>query len=259
LTRDGYQAILRIMAKVKKDTDQYKPIGVVNSEHLSQVAENYLLSLYILREEGLRATAGQLAEHLKGLPAGEGLGTSLPSVLGMLRRMAKEGLLELTAEKNAQLTPRGMILAEGMVRRHRLAERMVVDILGLDLHKAHVEAHRLEHAISPDLEILIREKLGNPTICPFGGPIPGSGYVSPPGQKLTLDKAESGVSYCIDRVPEENQELLRFLIEQGILPMKTITVINANPHLGIITIKTENGEGALGYNVAARIRVRQYE
>ena len=247
------------MARSNRETRREPPSGHATSERLSPVAENYLLSLYILGEEGLRATAGQLAEHLKSLPAGEGLGTTLPSVLGMLRRMAKEGLLELTADKEVKLTPRGMVQAEGMVRRHRLAERMVVDLLGLDLHKAHVEAHRLEHAISPELEVLIRDRLGNPTTCPFGGPIPGSGYTPPPGPKLALDQAEPGIGYCVDRVPEEDQELLRFLVELGVLPRKTVVVVEASPHRGIITIKTEQGEGALGYSVAARIWVRPCE
>ena len=247
------------MARTNRETRRDPTSGPAGSERLSQVAENYLLSLYVLGEEGLRATAGQLAEHLRGLPAGEGLGTTLPSVLGMLRRMAREGLLELTPDKEVKLTPRGVVQAEGMVRRHRLAERMVVDLLGLDLHKAHGEAHRLEHAISPDLEVLIRERLGNPTTCPFGGPIPGSGYIPPPGPKLALDQAQPGIGYCVDRVPEEDQELLRFLVEQGILPRNTITVVEASPHRGIITIKTEKGEGALSYGVAARIWVRPCE
>jgi DtxR family Mn-dependent transcriptional regulator len=247
------------MAKNSKSTKSEPSSGQAGSERLSPVAENYLLSLYVLGEEGLRATAGQLAEHLRGLPAGEGLGTTLPSVLGMLRRMAREGLLEVTPDKEVKLTPRGVIQAEGMVRRHRLAERMVVDLLGLDLHKAHEEAHRLEHAISHDLEIRIKEKLGNPTTCPFGGPIPGSGYVPPPGPKLALDKAQPGIDYCVDRVPEEDQELLRFLVEQGILPRKTVTVVEASPHRGIITVKTVEGEGALSYGVAARIWVRPCE
>jgi DtxR family Mn-dependent transcriptional regulator len=242
-----------------RETGKELPLGSAILERLSPVAENYLLSLYVLGEEGLRATAVQLAEHLKGLPAGEGLGTTLPSVLGMLRRMAREGLLELTSDKEVKLTPLGVVQAEGMVRRHRLAERMVVDLLGLDLHMAHVEAHRLEHAISPDLEVRIRERLGNPTTCPFGGPIPGSGYVAPPGQKLALDQVQQGVEYCVDRVPEEDSELLRFLVEQGILPRLAITVVEANHHRGIITIKTARGEAALGYGVAARIWVRPCE
>ena len=227
-----------------------------NTERLSQVAENYLLSLYVLGEEGLRATAGHLAEYIRTLPAGEGLGTTLPSVLGMLRRMAREGLVELTSSKEVKLTPRGLELAEGMVRRHRLAERMVVDLLGLELHRAHEEAHRLEHAISADLEVKIRETLGNPTTCPFGRPIPGSGYTPPAARRLSLDAAQPGVPYAVDRVPEEDTELLRFLVELCVLPDRSITIVDASQYRGVITVRTEQGEGALGYAVAARIWVR---
>jgi DtxR family Mn-dependent transcriptional regulator len=243
------------MARSTREKGREPSLGPTGVERLSPVAENYLLSLYVMREEGLRATAVQLSEHLKGLPAGEGLGTTLPSILGMLRRMAKEGLLELTPDKEVKLTPRGVVQAERMVRRHR----MVVDLLGLELHKAHVEAHRLEHAISQELEVHIRERLGNPTTCPFGGPIPGSDYTSPPGPKLALNQVQSGVDYCVDRVPEEDPELLRFLVEKGILPRRRIIVVEASPHRGVITIKTEQGEEALGYGVAARIWVRPCE
>lgn len=228
-----------------------------NKDRLSQGTENYLLSLYILMEEGLRATAGQLADHLKGLPAGEHLGTSLPSVLGMLRRMAREGLIELTTEKEVKLTKVGIVEAEAMVRRHRLAERMVVDLFGLDLHRAHEEAHRLEHAISPDLEAKIAEKLGYPTTCPFGGPIPGSGYTPPSNNIISLDKTQNNETYQIDRVPEENPVLLEFLVKQSILPEQKLSVVDASPHRGVIAIRTSMGEEALGYTVASRIWLHQ--
>jgi len=224
-------------------------------ERLSQVAENYLLSLYIIREEGSKVTAAHLAEHLKHLPAGEGLGTTLPSVLAMLRRMSKDGLVEVTSDKEVKLTPTGAVQAEGMVRRHRLAEKMVVDIFGLELHKSHEEAHRLEHAISPDLESLINSKLGNPTTCPFGGPIPGNGFVAPTGRKLSLDKALAGKSYIVQRVPEDDQVLLEFLVSRNILPTKKITVLEASLSRGIIAFKTSTGEGSLGYAVASHIWV----
>ena len=157
------------MAKAHSKSPGESDHSLAATERLSQVAENYLLSLHVLVEEGLRATAGSLAKYIRTLPAREGLGTTLPSVLGMLQRMAREGLLELTSEKEVKLTPRGVVLAEGMVRRHRLAERMVVDLLGLELHKAHEEAHRLEHAISTDLEVKIRERLGIPQRVPLVG------------------------------------------------------------------------------------------
>ena len=142
---------------------------------LSMAAENYLLSIFRLEEQGVRVTLTQLAEHLKTLPIGEGVGTSLPSVGGMIRRMVRQGLVETLPNKDVVLTDRGRRSAESVVRRHRLAERMVVDLLGLELQKSHIEAHLLEHAISPELEAKIVARLGNPATCPFGHPIPGAG------------------------------------------------------------------------------------
>ena len=106
-------------------------------------AENYLLSMYRLREEGAVVTLTQLAEHLKMLPEGEGLGTSLPTVGGMVRRLEREGLLAVDSKKQMSLANKGTRHAESIVRRHRLAERMVVDMFDVELQKAHIEAHLL--------------------------------------------------------------------------------------------------------------------
>ena len=247
------------MARTNRETKREPSLRPPAHERVSRVAENYLMSLLELHEDGAWPTPAQLAEQIRRLPTEEDVGSSLPSVLGMVRRMIREGLVEMSPEKRVRLTERGTMVAESVVRRHRLAERMVVDLLGLEMPKAHVEAHRLEHAISPEMEGKIRERLGNPTTSPFGRPIPGSGYAPPVGPKLTLDQAQPGVEYCVDRVPEEDQDLLRFLVEQGILPRRTITVVEASPHRGIITVKTDRGEGALGYGVAARIWVRPRE
>ena len=226
-------------------------------ERVSHVAQNYLLSLYVLSEDGARSTPAQLAEYIRHLPPTEHLGTSLPSVLGMVRRMVKEGLVEMSPAKEIHLTQRGKVLAEEMVRRHRLAERMVVDLLGLELHKAHVEAHRLEHAISPDVEAKIRQRLGNPGTCPFGRPIPGSGYSPPPGQRLTLDQVSPQRAYIVERVPEEDQELLRFLVEHGVVPDQELEVVEAGHYRGVITFRTRQGEAALDYEAASHIWVRR--
>ena len=227
-------------------------------ERVSHVAENYLLSLFVLYEEGMWPTPAQFADYLRRLPAGEGLGTSLPSVLAMVRRMVKDGLVEMSPEKRVRLTKRGNARAEEIVRRHRLAECMVVDLLGLELHKAHVEAHRLEHAISPDVEAKIREKLSNPTTCPFGRPIPGSGYREPMGRQLAMTEAESGHRLVVDRIPEEDQELLRFLIERGMVPGQEVTVVEAGHFRGVITFRTSQGEAALGVEAASRIWLREH-
>ncbi len=223
---------------------------------LSPAAENYLLSILQLEEQGLvGVTATQLAEQLKRLPEGEGLGTSLPSVGGMLRRMVREGLIESSSSKAVTLTGKGRKSAESMLRRHRLAERMVVDMFGLDLHRAHVEAHRLEHAISPELADKIDEKLGHPVTCPFGHPIPGSTYVPSP-DTLPLSEVKQGQSWTIDRVPEDDEELLWYLVDNRIVPGERVDVVEAAPYRGIITLSRGGVEVAVGYEVADRIWVR---
>lgn len=221
---------------------------------LSQGTENYLLSMFQLQEYGRRVTLTTLAEQLRRLPAGEGLGTSLPSVGGMVRRMVREGLMETAENKDLLLTPKGRQSAESIVRRHRLAERLVVDLLGLDLHKAHVEAHRLEHAISPELETKIQERLGRPATCPFGSPIPGNGYVSPKGS-VPLDKAKPGDTVAVERVPEDDQTLLQYLVSNGVVPGRRAVVKEAAPYRGVITLDCDGNLVVVGYEVAQRLWV----
>ena len=216
--------------------------------------ENYLLSLSQLEELGVRITLTQLAEHLKTLPVEEGLGTSLPSVGGMIRRMVREGLVETAGNKDLILTSKGRKSAESIVRRHRLAERLVVDLLGLELYKSHVEAHRLEHAISPELEAKIVTRLGNPTTCPFGHPIPGSGYI-PKSGAIALDKARPGQNFIIDRIPEEDQALLKYFVTNSMVPGETVLVKEAAVPRGVITLLCQGNEVAFSYDVASKIRV----
>ena len=223
-------------------------------ERLSMATENYLLSIFRLEEQGVRVTLTQLSEHLKTLPAGEGVGTSLPSVGGMIRRMAKQLLVVIEPDKDLVLTRESRAAAESIVRRHRLAERMVVDLLGLELEKAHIEAHLLEHAISPDLEAKIVDRLGNPTTCPFGHPIPGSGYVPNKGSK-PLDEASPGQELVIDSIPEDSQALLEYFVENALVPGKDVSVKEAAMSRGVFTLVSEGVEIVFSYDVASKIRV----
>ena len=225
---------------------------------LSMATENYLLSIFNLEEDGLRVTPSQLAEQLKRLPEGEGLGTSLPSVGGMLRRMVKDALIRTMPNKDVVLTDKGRRSAESIVRRHRLAERMVVDLLGLELHKAHVEAHRLEHAISPELEEKIEARLGGPVTCPFGHPIPGSGYVAAEDTSA-LSGASQGQRLIIDRVPEHDQALLEYFVVNGLIPGEAVDVLEAAPYRGVIRLRCGENEVVVGYEVAERIWVRDHK
>ena len=114
-------------------------------DRLSPVTENYLLSLYKMWVDGEMPTLTQLTEALRQLPPTEGLGTSAPSVAGMLRRMQKQGLVDIGNDKRIRMTARVKKEGENIARRHRLAEWLVVSLLGMELHEAHT-GQRARHA-----------------------------------------------------------------------------------------------------------------
>jgi DtxR family Mn-dependent transcriptional regulator len=228
-------------------------------ERLSPATENYLLCLYKLWEETGEPTVTELTETLKGLPPTEGLGTSVPSVAGMIRRMEKQGLVDVGADKRIRMTKKGMEGGEDIARRHRLVEWMVVKILGMEPHQAHIEAHRLEHGVSPQLEERLFELLGQPTKSPFGRPIPGTGEPKTPPNSISLDRAATKEAYVVERIPEEDPNLLRFLVDSQVVPDSNIEVADAAPYLGVLTVETGTGRVSVGYNVAQQILVRLKE
>ena len=234
----------RAKANIKSKSDNLPP----SRQRLSMTAENYLLSIYRLNEEDAMVTLTQLAEHLKVLPEGEGLGTSLPTVGGMIRRLEREGLIAVDSKRQLSLTRKGTRHAESIVRRHRLAECMVVDMLDVELHRAHVEAHLLEHAISPYLEERIMKKLGMPTTSPFGYPIPGTDYVQK-GESFRLNEAEVGRDLVIDKIPVDDEVLLEHLVQNQVIPGNAIEVNEINTSTGIISFKCMDKDVVVGYQV----------
>ena len=119
----------------------------------------------------------------------------------MIRRMQKQDLVEIGPDKRIRLTRKGLDGGEDIARRHRLAEWLVVQLLGMDLHRAYIEAHRLEHGMSQNLETRLMERLGYPKKSPFGRPIPGTGQPKIPANALTLDAASPNLDYLVERVP----------------------------------------------------------
>ena len=223
---------------------------------LSPGTENYLLCLYKLWEDDETPTITELTDALRQLPVTEGLGTSVPSVAGMIRRMQRQTLVDVGPDKRIRLTKQGLEGGEDIARRHRLAEWLVVKLLGMELHQAHNEAHRLEHGMSQAFQEKLTERLGYPKRSPFGRPIPGTGEPKMPADALTLDAARPGETYVVDRVPEEDAQLLRFLAESMIIPEHTVTVAEATPYLGVMEVATQRDRVSIGYNVARQIVVR---
>ena len=221
---------------------------------LSMAMENYLLSILRLEEQSVDVTITKLAEHFKDLPKGEGLGTSVPSVSAMLKRMAREKLVVTNSSKEINLTGIGRQAAESILRRHRLAKKLVVDVLKVELPQSHEEAHRLEHAISPYLENKIVDLLDNPSTCPFGHPIPGSSY-KPKDGLLTLNEAKVGVSYTVDRLPEDDRELLEYFVGNEFLPGANFSVTDCSMPRGIITLSCGEKELVFSLSISALIWV----
>ena len=228
-------------------------------QRISHTAENYLLSLAILREDGLRPHMSELATYLRRIPEGEEIGTTLASVSGMVQRMAKDGLLQITKEKRIDLTASGEARARDVARRHRLSERLLVDVLGVPLELAEAEAHSLEHGISPALLARIEEKLGYPDTCPYGRPIYKQTdkelQTSDPGA-IRLSEAKEGSAYVITRIPDEDFPLLSYLVNSKMLPGERIRVEEVADYRRVVDVTCAGEPVSLGMDVASRIRVR---
>jgi DtxR family Mn-dependent transcriptional regulator len=216
---------------------------------ISQALEDYLKAIYVLAEESQPVIAARIATET---------GVSASTMFATLRRLAADGLITINRRKEIHLTEEGQKIAEKIVRRHFLTERFLTDLLGLDWVKAHQEAHRLEHAISQEVEERLARLLNYPTTCPHGNPIPG---VATETQQKTqpLNGVTNGAEVemsCITEGGERDVRLLRFLQEHGLLPGAKINVVDVAPSLGMMTLKVGEDQFSLGIEAAKKIRVR---
>ena len=209
--------------------------------------EEYAETIYELAEDGVAVIQARIAERLE---------ISRPSVSEMVKRMEDEGLIRAGDSAEIELTPAGVTLASTMVRRHRLAERFMTDILELDWTTAHEEAGRWEHIISPTVEAALLRALGDPTTCPHGNPIPGTDYVEPDDAQPLADLA-AGADFTVLRVQEELEFVdgqLEFLENAGLMPGRGGTILSFAPD-GTATVQTAAGPVGLAAAVADKIVV----
>lgn len=218
-------------------------------KQVSNVAsDDYLTAIYRLHhDEGQDVIAVRLADRL---------GITPPSVAGMLKRLQRDGLVIVDGRKLIRLTPEGLRRAEQMVRRHRLAECLLTDVLGLAWWRAYEEAHLLEHGLSDVTEPHLFEALKRPTRSPFGYPIPGGGGPPPRLPMDTLADVAEGATVTIDRVFEEEEALLRFFDEEGIRPGAVVVLEAVAPYRGTVTARIGDRAIVMGTQVAGRIWVR---
>jgi len=213
----------------------------------SPAVEDYLETIYELEESGIPPMRARLVERLR---------VSAPTVSETVARLEREGLLELDERKLVRLTERGRHAATGVMRRHRLAERLLVDVLHVPWHQVHEEAHRLEHAISETLEPYLVTALGDPGSCPHGNPIPGSANVVDISAQVPLADVPTGehvVVRRIDEALEAQPSVMRDLEESALTPGGAVEILT--PGDDTVDVRTSAGARALPPGVAAKIYV----
>lgn len=207
--------------------------------------EEYCECIFELKEDDLDVIQARIADRLQ---------VSRPAVSEMIRRLEAEQLITNEAG-TITLTAKGLVLAQRVVRRHRLAERFLTDMLGLSWADAHHEAGKWEHVISDAVEKAIDRVLGSPTTCPHGNPIPGSTYLAP--ESTPLSSLVVGQRFTVNRIPEELEftpGLLHFLEESSIQPGRSGVLTAASPD-GTVTVEIEGRHVGVGAFASARILV----
>lgn len=186
------------------------------SATIAPAIEEYLQAIYTLGDEGNQVIGARLAEFLHVSPA---------AVSEMVHRMERDDLVRFDDRKEVRLTERGRDAANSIVRRHRLAERMLVDLLGYAWWKTHEEAERIEHAMSPEMEERLIKVLGDPQTCPHGNPMPGV----MPAPTRPLEQIARGETAAVVRIPDQFEHepgFLEYLDSQGVRPGVRVRLID---------------------------------
>ena len=221
---------------------------------LVDTTEMYLRTIYELEEEGITPLRARIAERLE---------QSGPTVSQTVARMERDGLLHVRNDRSLDLTAQGRSLATAVMRKHHLAELLLTDVLGLDIHQVHDEACRWEHVMSENVERRLVNILDEPYRSPFGNPIPALDElgVTPPSLEagvrvidLPDNEETKGTIEQINEILQVDASQFRELYEAGIVVGAAVTVVNDN---GTVTITTDNGATVeLVDDLAHAIRIR---
>lgn len=221
------------MSKTKIQQDQIRPTHTV---------EDYLMTMHVMERDHGEIIAARLADML---------GVSPPTVTMTLKRMERDHWIIGTGRKAIQFTETGRAAAHSVMRRHMLTEWLLVEFLKVPIFETHDEAHKIEHAISPELEERMVEVLGNPKLCPHGNPFPGQEAIVK--HWIPLTDFESGDTVTIRRVhefAEDNRELLKYFSENKVAPGVKVKITEILPFNQTLTIKTPERTITLGFPAA---------
>jgi DtxR family transcriptional regulator, Mn-dependent transcriptional regulator len=227
---------------------------------LVDTTEMYLRTIYDLEEEGVVPLRARIAERLD---------QSGPTVSQTVSRMERDGLLHVAGDRHLELTDRGRALAIAVMRKHRLAERLLVDVIGLPWEEVHAEACRWEHVMSEDVERRLVQVLNNPTTSPFGNPIPGLSELGVGGTPVAGDEvnlvrltelpAGMPVAVVVRQLTEHVQgdaELIARLKDAGVVPNARVTV-QVNDHGGVIIMIPGHEQVELPHHMAHAVKVEK--
>jgi DtxR family transcriptional regulator, Mn-dependent transcriptional regulator len=208
--------------------------------------EDYLKAIYQLAPDGEAVGTSAIAERL-GIAPG--------SVTGMLKRLGREGLVEHERYQGARLTPGGRREALRMIRRHRVLELFLVEVLGFTWDQVHEEAEQLEHAASDALVDRMAAVLGDPEFDPHGHPIPSAGGQLRASDLPKLSELEPGDQAVLRRVSDEDPEALRYLARLNLIPGARLEVLERTPFRGPLRVRVDDAEEMVGLELAARLCV----
>lgn len=227
---------------------------------LVDTTEMYLRTIYDLEEEGVVPLRARIAERLE---------QSGPTVSQTVSRMERDGLLRVAGDRHLELTEKGRTLAVSVMRKHRLAERLLVDVIGLPWEEVHAEACRWEHVMSEDVERRLVQVLDNPTVSPFGNPIPGLSLLGLQDSPDAFDRSElvrltelpvgDSVAVVVRQLTEHVQgdaALIGRLKEAGVVPNARV-LVHTGPD-GDVTIMVGGHENVeLPHEMAHAVKVEK--
>lgn len=223
-------------------------VGIYMTEQVTAVVEEYLEAVYRLQERSGVARTSDIVKALKVAPG---------TVTNTVERLEKEGYITHEPYRGVKLTERGLKIALQVVRRHRLSERLLTDILHVEWTKVHDAACKLEHGITDEIIKPLEKALRHPKTCPHGNPIPTKcgGIIENKSYLLsTLNEQEQGT---IMKITEEKSNILRYLDSLGLVPGALIQVVEKAPFDGPITVKVDGISHALSRTMASIIRVKR--
>ena len=217
---------------------------------VSNQAEEYLEAIYRLEQKTGFARTMELARSLKVVPG---------SVTNTIENLERKGLVIHKPYKGVTLTENGRKIASSVLRRHRLAERLLTDILHLDWSKVHDEACKLEHALSPEILKPLEKALGHPKRCPHGNPIPTNCGGIFEDETVALSELDAKMGGVIFKITEEKTETLQQLTSLNLTPGKRVEVETKTAASGSLTIHVEGESCTIDHDLASIIYVKMNE